>query len=594
MSKLPDMVYSDRIEKVTQVRFGGLRHHENCSDGELYDMENMSCEKYPILTVRQRRGRVTPVTPYVTQIYADNGAFLQVDAARLTYNGLALVKNLKDPENTYFVRFGDRVVMMPDKKLLNLNYRILDICTSVAELPEAQALYEAYAVYDEDWHYIIYVWDGTKWVDNGWFDEPIETAKSFDDVTICDGTIFNEKASANTLSVPFPYEYVTSSMRLKAGDAVSISGLTTMPENNKTAIIRELAKSRMEGWCDIRFSDNCFKMPLDENGEPLTSYKEEGTVTIARTMPDMDFMFEHGNRLWGAKGKEIFASKLGDPRNWNCYEELSTDSWYLKTQSKGEITGGISYGYPRFFREESMTTVYGSIPTAFQTSETLLSGVKDGEHRSLAVTNGLLFWLSRNGMMIYSGSSAQLQDQVFGDWTLTEVLSATDATRYYCYAELAGGGGAVFCYDTQRGLWTKESSRKIRCMTAMDGVIYALDVDGQIETLNAAIGPEKPEEAFASFAEFGDFTDGHMNRKGVSRLQLRLEVSEGANVDIYIQYDSSGQWQKVRSVAEGKKRSVYLPIIPRRCDHYRIKIAGVGEWKLFSMARERYHGSEMH
>lgn len=586
------MVYADRIEKVTQVRFGGLRHHENCADGELYDMENMSCEKYPILTVRGRRGRIVPVTPDVRQIYADNGMMLEVDAAGLWYNGFVLATNLKDYENTYFVRFGDRVLMMPDKRLLNLNYKVRDIAADAESLPQATELYEAYAVQDEGGHFSIYVWDGETWVDNGWFDEPVETGRDFFNVTIRDGKLYEEKAAANTLCVKCTYEIVTSYLRLKAGDAVTISGLSQMPENNKTAIIREIAESNMEGWCDIRFSDNCFKMPLGEDGEPLTSYQENGPITIARTMPDMDFMFEHENRLWGAKGKEIFASKLGDPRNWNCFEGLSTDSWYMKTQGKGEFTGGISYHYPRFFKEDGMTTVYGTIPSAFQTTQVQLTGVKKGEHKSIAKTNGLLFWLSQDAPVIYNGSSAQIQDQVFGGWKLSAMIAAVDMSRYYCYAEIAGGGGALFRYDTQRGLWTKESSHKICCMTAMDGVVYALDDGGQIETLNATIGPEDPEEAFDSFAEFGDFTDGHMNRKGVSRLQLRLEVSEGASVAIYIQYDSSGQWRKIKSVSAGKKRSVYLPIIPRRCDHYRIKLMGYGEWKLHSMVRERYHGGE--
>ena len=131
-------------------------------------------------------------------------------------------------------------------------------------------------------------------------------------------------------------------------------------------------------------------------------------------------------------------------------------------------------------------------------------------------------------------------------------------------------------------------------MTAMNGVVYALNAAGEVEMLNAASDPEKPEGAFDSFAEFGDFTDGHMNRKGMSRLQIRLEVSEGASLDVFVQYDSDGWWRKIRSLAEGKKRSVYLPIIPRRCDHYRIRFVGHGEWKLHAMARERYHGKEIH
>jgi len=41
------------------------------------------------------------------------------------------------------------------------------------------------------------------------------------------------------------------------------------------------------------------------------------------------------------------------------------------------------------------------------------------------------------------------------------------------------------------------------------------------------------------------------------------------------------------------KRSFYLPIIPRRSDHFRIKIKGTGGWRLYSLVRENYSGSEV-
>ena len=55
MSKLPSMRYEDRIKKTAQVAFGGLRHSLSCSDGELYDMKNLTCKEYPILQPREKR-----------------------------------------------------------------------------------------------------------------------------------------------------------------------------------------------------------------------------------------------------------------------------------------------------------------------------------------------------------------------------------------------------------------------------------------------------------------------------------------------------------------------------------------------------------
>jgi hypothetical protein len=79
----------------------------------------------------------------------------------------------------------------------------------------------------------------------------------------------------------------------------------------------------------------------------------------------------------------------------------------------------------------------------------------------------------------------------------------------------------------------------------------------------------------------------------VSKLQLRLELDTGAGVTVQIQYDSSGTWETVSTVTAAGKRSVYLPILPRRCDHYRLKLSGTGGCRIYSLAKEYAVGSEI-
>lgn len=602
MSKLPMMPYNSGIGKLTQVQFGGLRHHINCGDGEFFDMQNLTAENYPLVSVRKRRGKLEgTVSAEVTQIYADNGAMITVDALGLSYNGYRFYAALNDYKNTKFVRFGDRVVIMPDKKVLNLKYRILGWGTQDS-LPATAETNDAYAVIDQGTgNYEVYIWDGTKFVSNGKLVQRMEIESGEDVASFEDGTIYGESATANTIRLKqTTYQYLIG-QGFKVGDAVTISGCETMPENNKIAIIREIAPvgTETENGVLIRFSDYCFKMPEGTDGQTVTKY-QENAVTIKREVPEMKVIFEHENRLWGANGKEIFASKLGDPFNWNCFDGLSTDSFYLQTQEKGEITAGISFGYPRFFREDSMTTVYGSMPSAFQTQVKELLGVKQGEQLSLERMGGILLWLSNKGIVMYDGDQVYLQDQVFGDWKISKVISKADAAKCYVHADLgqhpmADGERilALFCYDATKGIWTKEDDPGIRSMTYMDGVIYALagtrilmlDSEGE---LNGEYG------AIESFAEFGDFTDGSPNRKAVSKVQLRMEVGEGAFVLVKIRYNSSGEWMTIKTIEAGNKRSVYIPVIPHRCDHYRIRIEGAGDWTLYSMARELYIGSAVH
>lgn len=602
MSKLPMMPYNSGIGKLTQVQFGGLRHHINCGDGEFFDMQNLTAENYPLVSVRKKRGKLEgTVSAEVTQIYADNGAMITVDALGLSYNGYRFYEALNDYKNTKFVRFGDRVVIMPDKKVLNLKYKILGWGTQDS-LPATAETNDAYAVIDQaTGNYDVYVWDGTKFVSNGKLVQRMEIESGEDVASFEDGTIYGESATANTIRLKqTTYQYLIG-QGFKVGDAVTISGCETMPENNKIAIIREIAPvgTETENGVLIRFSDYCFKMPEGTDGQTVTKY-QENAVTIKREVPELKVIFEHENRLWGANGKEIFASKLGDPFNWNCFDGLSTDSFYLQTQDKGEITAGISFGYPRFFREDSMTTVYGSMPSAFQTQVTELLGVKQGEQLSLERMGGILLWLSNKGIVMYDGDQVYLQDQVFGDWKISKVISKADAAKCYVHADLgknplADGERllALFCYDVTKGVWTKEDDPAIRSMTYMNGVIYAL-AGTQIIMLDSEGDLSGEIGAIESFAEFGDFTDGSPNRKAVSKVQLRLEIEEGAFVLVKIRYNSSGEWMTIKTIEAGNKRSVYIPVIPHRCDHYRIRIEGTGDWTLYSMARELYVGSAVH
>lgn len=594
MSKLPDMVYSDRIRKTTQIKFAGLRHHANCTDGEIYDMSNLSTELYPVLSVRKARSKTVACNDKIRQIYADNGALLQVGQHAVYYNGWQIADASGD-ENTYFARLGDRVLLMPDKKLLNLKYPILGTVATESDLqnlPNEPERFDAMAVYASQGHFNIYVYDGETWVCNGWFDEPVETAIVSERATIKNGELYGQTATANTIQIDADYEYITDVTRLKEGDAVRISGMVTEPRNNKTAIIREIGKGE-NGKCELRFSDYCFYIPQDAE-----SY-DEYNIVLERSMPDVDFLFEHGNRLWGAKGKEIFACKQGDPTNWNVFDGLSTDSWYVEVQSRGELTGGISYGYPRFFKEGSLITVYGSIPSAFQTNESKLAGLQAGAQKSVAVVNGLLFWLSERGVMIYDGSDTYLQDQVFGEWELTKAIAQADATRYYLAANVDTADGtkhkAVFCYDTNRGLWTKENGyeQDIICMTNDGGTVYAL-VEGSRDVIALSGEGSYPfETTVESYLEFGDFTDDSPNRKTVNKLQLRLELEENARVCVYIRYDNELQPVWIETLEGAKKRSVYLPVRPRRCDHYRLILTGEGQWKLYSLSKEYCIGSEL-
>ena len=118
-------------------------------------------------------------------------------------------------------------------------------------------------------------------------------------------------------------------------DAVVISGCTNA-SFNKSSVLQEV-------------SDNYVVVI----GSLSSQFTQGSGLTLKRTVPDVDFVCENENRLWGCSSKnhEIYSSKLGDPANWQSFEGISTDSYAVTVGSDGDFTGCVSHmGYVIFFK----------------------------------------------------------------------------------------------------------------------------------------------------------------------------------------------------------------------------------------------------
>lgn len=396
--------------------------------------------------------------------------------------------------------------------------------------------------------------------------------------TIQDGTYAGEDAEANTI-------YASGAdwdSKFRVGDAVTIAGATAHPGNNVTIIIREIDGDY------LRFYPNSFT--IGEGGD-------SETLTISRDMPDMDFITSNENRLWGCKGDEIYGSKLGDPFNWNVFDGLSTDSYAVSVGSAGDFTAAYSYlGYPIFFKEEQIYKIYGDRPANYQVMSSASLGVEAGSHMSLAIAGETLFYLSRAGVVAYSGGIPQSIAAAFGTDRYSDAVAGSDGLKYYV-SMLGEDGRRLFVYDTQRGMWHAEDDTDA-VGWAWDSELYCLDADGTLWINgNARSVPEgcTMEGAVQSEVIFGDFVDDNPNKKGTAKFLIRDEIDEGGTIDLYVEFDSDGEWREMVDghITAEDKRSHTLAVVPRRSDHYRIKIMGSGSWRVYALTREDYIGSSL-
>lgn len=534
--KLPSVLYADGIKKGKQVKFGGLNHNLGAGDGELWDMRNLTSDYYPLLATRAPRrlyknlGNAGGLFCWEKLCWTDGTGF---------YYGGERKGTVTAGQKT-FAALGAYIVIFPDKAWYN---------TLTGEFGSLEA-----------------TWSGSS-------------------LTFTNGKLYEEDAEANCIQA----SGVNWEDYFKAGDAVTIEGCTKHPENNKTPIIREIDGDK------LYFYEYIFTLDGEDG---VTPYTETGSLTVKRTVPDLLYVCENENRLWGCDKTTIYASKLGDIFNWNVYDGLDTDSYSVDTGSAGSFTACVSYlGYPIFFKEEHIYKVYGSIPSNFEVMGSATLGVAEGSAGSLAVAGEILFYLSRAGVMAYSGGIPQPVGAAFGLERHKNAAAGSDGLKYYVSMQGENGAWLLHVYDAQRGLWHTEDTTHATHFARYDGNLYFLNDAGEIWITGNIQDPPaeaEPEGQVEWAAEFGDFTDDNPDKKGVSKIQIRLELDEGAEVQVYIQFDTTGEWLKVNgALREGVKRSYYLPIIPRRGDHYRLRMVGTGGCRVYSMVREYYDGSAL-
>ena len=565
------------LRKTTQVQFNGYTHTVSCSEGQIWDEQNISGRAWPYL--RPIRERTAFANPCSNALFAHD-AMGWVNGTELWYDG-HLVGYVEDSGKQIAV-MGNRIVIWPDKVVLNASYKRLGTYATLDALKAAVTSpkeFDAYGVGagGTDMPYEIYVWNGSEWVSNGKELESLEATASFSGVTFKNGTYKGVEADCNTMEFSVNVE----NLGFKEGDAVAIRGCTKHPENNKTAIIREIEGKQ------LRFYEYAFVL---DGTDGTTEYKETGTITLSREVPELDMIMAVDNRLWGAKDDTIYASKLGDPANWNVFDGLTTDSWFQETGTAGEFTGCVSFlGYPIFFKENHIFKIYGKNAENFQPSKSATMGVKRGAGRSLAIAGEVLYYLSPNGLCAYSGGVPESVAAPFGEVRYKTAVNGSDSQRLYMSMERADSGTELYCLDTATGLLCKEDDLDATAWCCFDGALYALLEAGNAVAVNLDSGA-----ALESRVEFGNFYEQTMNRKTATRLQMRVMLEENAELKVSIQYDSEGVWRPVKTLKATKKMSFSYPVRIRRCDHYRILLEGKGYWELLSMAREYIAGSRVH
>ena len=376
-----------------------------------------------------------------------------------------------------------------------------------------------------------------------------------------DGTyagVSAEKNSVTTAGAAFPF---------RVGDGVTIPACAPTGNEAKTAVVREISADGKT----LRFYENTFV----ENGTVSAS------LTLTRSIPDLDFLCSVDNRVWGCKGDTVCCCKLGDPFNWNVFDGLSTDAWSVETGTPGDFTGCVSFmGYPVFFKADRVFKVYGSRPQNFELMSSATLGVLPGADKTLTVAGETLYYLSRAGFVRYNGGYPSGVDAAL-DAKYTGGAAGSDGKRYYVSALRSDSVREFLVYDPDTGLWIKEDSLAATAFANVGPALYAQTANAMLIVGDA---PNGDEANFASSVTFADFDLQTFGSKYPVRLWLRME-NAGA-VTVQISYNG-GSCETAATIPAATGKAVsYVPVPIRRCDRFRVKLTASGAWKLYGMEIE--------
>lgn len=580
MREAPYLQQRGRNRSIT-TDFRGLNLSQGIGDGEWAWMQNMDTREYPAVARRQKRVHVATLNKPNGLCATDRLCF--VDGVKFYYNGF-YYGDVEDSEKT-LVPMGAKIAIFPDKKLFDTT------TFSFTDMEQKNVSSGTVSV-------TLAKGDGTpygEYTEGGTAPENPENGQLWLD-TSGDAPVMKTWSEAQGLWVAEATTYVLVSATglgqgLKALDGVTVSGLEEAGLNGDWILT--------DAGPDYILFTGILQKTLTQTGE----------VRVERTCPEMDFVVEKDNRLWGCSSAdhEIYCCKLGDPTNWRAYQGVATDSYAVTVGTPGPFTGAaVSGSAVIFFKENCLHRVYGTQPSNFTVYVDNLRGVQQGCHKSAVRVNEYLYYKSVFDVCVYADSEVAGISAALGTESYKNAVAGVCGSRLYLSMEDQEGAWQLLVYDTAAGVWTREDGTHAlgfaSCLTETfmlraDGELYAL-LPGEYNKDFFMVGSdytvyaqEETDEEVSWELRTGEILRELPDHKYIGKIQLYLELDPGARAEVALRRDG-GAWEKVQELSGGDQRRCTLPIYPRRCDRMEIRLTGVGHVRLVNWSKYVGYGSE--
>ena len=335
------------------------------------------------------------------------------------------------------------------------------------------------------------------------------------------------------------------------------------------------------------------KSIVDFNGNivifpDLKYYDYIGDVFGAFICPyEIEYATVHYNRIFGIKGSNVYASKVGDFKVWDDYSGTELDSWAADVYSPGDFTGITSYqDHVVFFKSDQMYELYGYTPSQFKILESAKVGCVD--NKSIAEVNGVLYFAAPTGIYTYSGGFPRAISEKLNIKHIDKATAIGVGDKYFVCLY-----GVIYVYDMAKVTWLPYAEKDVIEFAKIENDVYVLTTDIIGNPFNGFPWESYLTEEFEWVAETKEYDDGTFRKKSIKAIKLKMKIEEGTNIKVYLRQDG-GEYvlrKDITHTGSNRNREVITTIPLKRASTYQIKIVGKGKALIYG-EREFIVGSD--
>lgn len=581
--------------------FRGYNHNIHIAEDELYDDYNITADEYPVLATRKPRGKDTTQKRLYHGIYGENGlCVIYSDASgnntrqlHFKYNDIEYEITFNESyERRNIVGFGTKLLIYPDNVWFDTISKESDKIYSRSAMNSYELRYGELVFNENENGYML----GFE-VDNDNYHFYYDESKGW---YIGQTALIEVSDVYVMLKIPGAYlssDIDEAELRSRVGHYVASMG-DKIERKGDYLIFKGVIFNGFSPFNRMLVDNGNILLQEYKDGEynPYTpEYKRDMTLHFDNVPPPlMDHVIECQNRLWGCrKGlnregvevNEIYASRLGTFDDWYSYENTADSPYTASVGTPGEFTGVVKVSQnPIFFKERCAHKVYVSSSGSHQIITLDVRGVQRGSGDSIATVNEIVYYKGVRDVLAFDGSNVSVASDALGDIRYKNAKAGAYGDKYVMYCEDDKENKYIFTYDTRKGIWHRElvDDAVVAMASYRDDLMFCTS-----DTLYSYNGTGTESEQVSYMLESGEIGYESADAKFLVRLDMRIKLGFGTTMTVWMQYDSDGKWiEAVRhrgTTVTPRTETVY--ILPRRCDHFKYKITGKGDFKLYGLQK---------